>query len=66
MIANFSVKHKWHDFPLLEYEFASCRMDNDHLLLIMRLIICTSGFLYYFLRIPLRLFSRCLADDCIA
>ena len=29
MVANFSVKHKWHDFPLLEYEFAWCRMDQE-------------------------------------
>ena len=29
MMANFSVKHKWHDFPLFEYEFAWCRMDQE-------------------------------------
>ena len=29
MMASFSVKHKWHDLPLLEYEFAWCRMDQE-------------------------------------
>ena len=29
MMANFSVKRKWHDFLLLEYEFAWFRNDQE-------------------------------------
>ena len=28
---EFSVKHKWDNLPLLEYEFAWCRMDQESL-----------------------------------
>ena len=28
-MTNFSVRHKWHDFPFLEYEYAWCRMDQE-------------------------------------
>ena len=36
MMANFSVKHKWHDFALLEYEFALCRMDQESVGVMLR------------------------------
>ena len=27
---NCSVKHKWPDFPLLEYEYSWCRMAQEN------------------------------------
>ena len=45
MMANFSVNHKWHYLPLLEYEFEWCRMNQESVGVMLCMFLCSDNLL---------------------